>query len=217
MLKILKAEIEYFKLLILAIVLLPLLFTVFAMNDVLLFQNVYFLKKYFWSVVVGLGIYAFVFMIWSLRKKELREREHILLPISINRIAFNRWLFGVAPFILIGGYLEIIRHCLPDQQTIFIERINGLLGILFMFLTAFDLLMNASFAITQKSYFKRKFSLAGIFLALLILTIAIINFVSSSEIKPFPTGGEEIFFFIWGFMISVVDAFVFIKRKIFLG
>ncbi len=216
MLKIFKYETEYFKLLIIVIAVLPLIFTVFAMNDFLLFQQVYFLKKYFWSVVVGLGIYAFVFMIWSLRKKELRDRKHILLPVSLKKIAFSRWIFGVAPFILTFFYLEIIRFCLPEQQIIFVERISGQLGLLFIFLAALDLLINASFAINQNSILKQKIFLAGILLMLLISTIIVSNLVSDSGIKPFPNGGEELFFFIWGLIISIIDVFVFAKRKSFL-
>ena len=73
MLKILKAEIEYNKTLLVVMLLLPLSFTIFALNDVKLFPQIYFLKKYFWSMVIGLGTYFLVYVIWTVRKKEFRD------------------------------------------------------------------------------------------------------------------------------------------------
>ena len=217
MFKLLKSEIEYFILLVLLIILLPLCFTVFAINDVQAFSQIYFFKKYFWSVLVGLGIYALVFIIWTLRKKELRERKHALIPLATKKISISRWLCGISPFILVGLYIELHHYFLPTGQQIFIDRINGQLGLIFIALIAVDLVINFWIALERKRYAKRIIISVMLVITLTALSVGVIYAVSTSIIKPFGFGGEEIFFFIWGIIISIVDAIVFTKRKSFLG
>lgn len=217
MYKLLKSEIQYFKISLAIIVLLPLAFTVSALSNILLFENIYFLRKYFWSMIIGVGTYVLVFIIWSMRKKEMREREHALLPITLNSISFFRWIFGIAPFVLIGLYIELLRSVLPSQQLIFIDRINGQLGMMFIALVAVDLVINAWIAIESKRYDKRVIYSFILIVALIILSFGVIYSVSVSIIKPLGFGGEEVIFFIWGIIISVFDVIVFTKRKLFLG
>ncbi|NOX17506.1 MAG: hypothetical protein GXO87_04390 [Chlorobi bacterium] len=230
MLKILMAEIKYFKLPLLVIFALPLIFTVAALNDILLFEQVYFLKKYFWSVFVGLGTYALIIIIWSLRKKEIRERVHAALPVSVGKLAVGRWIFAVSPFLIVGFYVELLRCFIPVRQIIFIDRINGQLGMLFLALAAVDLAMNSWSALEFKRYDKRLFFTGLISAALLISGFGVIYLASASIIQPLSpsgdenifliqpqtSGGEEILFFVWGTVLSVIDLFVFKKRKSFL-
>jgi hypothetical protein len=217
MLALLKTEMKYFRLPLLVIIILPLIFTAFAISDIKTFPQVYFLKKYFWSVLVGLGIYGLVFLIWSMRKKEMRERKHALTPITVNRISFIRWLFGITPFVLVGLYIELLHGVLPLDQLIFIDRINGQLGMMFIALVAVDLVINSWIALESKRYDKRLIYSFLLIIALIALSIGVIYSVTTSLIKPFGFGGEEIFFFIWGLLLSVIDALIFTKRKSFLG
>jgi len=217
MLKILKAEIEYFRLPVLAIILLPLLFTVFALNDILLFPKIYFMKKYFWSLAIGMGTYLFVYAIWTFRKKEYRERLHIMLPLNIHHLSISRWFFGIVPFIFVGLFIELLQGLLPEQQVVFVARINGQLGMMFIALVVVDLVMNSWLAFASLRYDKRLLYSFLLVVTITFLSFAVIYAVSTSLIKPFGFGGEEIFFFIWGFIVSIIDAFAFKKRKSFLG
>jgi hypothetical protein len=167
-------------------------------------------------MVVGMGTYALVFTIWSYRKKELRERAPITAPLNLNQISIVRWIFGIAPFILVGFYIEAIRNILPEQQLIFIERINGQLGMMFIFLVATDLVINAWFALGNKRYDKRLLYSLALIIILLLLSVLIIYTVSASLIKPLGFGGEEVLFFIWGIILSIFDLIIFKKRKFFL-
>jgi hypothetical protein len=81
---LIKIELKYFKIPLFVIVLLLLLFTIYAINDVQVFSDIEFLGKYFWSMVIGLGSYGIVFILWSQRVKEKHERMIYLLPISLN-------------------------------------------------------------------------------------------------------------------------------------
>jgi hypothetical protein len=217
MFKLLKFEIKYYWLFILPIILLPLSFTSFAMNEVKVFTEIYFLKKYFWSALVGLGIYIFVFIIWALRKKELRERKHALIPLARNKISISRWLFGISPFLVVGLYIELHHYFLESEQQIFIDRINGQLGLMFIALIALDLVQNSWIALETKRYVKRIINSVLIVIALAALSFGVIYAVSTSMIKPFGFGGEEIFFFLWGIILSLIDAIIFTQRKSFLG
>ncbi len=212
MLKILKAEIEYFRLPALTIILLPFSFTFFAMNNIVLFS-----QEYFWSLAIGMGTYLFVYTIWALRKKELRERLHIMLPLNIQQLSISRWLFGIAPFVFVGLFIELLQNLLPEQQIVYVARINGQLGMMFMALVAVDLVMNSWFALASLRYDKRLLYSFLLVVIVAALSFGIIFAVTVSIIKPFGFGGEEIYFFIWGIIVSVIDTFVFTNRKTFLG
>lgn len=217
MLTILKYEIKYFWLLISVLFLLPIIFTIVGLQDLKFFTEVYFLKKYFWSVLIGLGIYGLVFMIWSVRKKEFRERVHAQIPVKLKYRSFTRWIFGVAPFLTVGIYIELLHGILPADQKIFISRINGQLGMMFVALAAFDLLLNSWYAFESIRYHKRILYSLLVALALLTFSIAVIYAVTTSFIKPLGFGGEELIFFLWGFILSIIGSLIFNHRKSFLG
>ena len=185
--ELIKAEIEYFKIPLMAIVILPLSFTIFAMADIHLFHQTYFLKKYFWSMVLGVGTYAFVLIIWTIRKKEMRDRLHSSLPVSLNQTAIIRWLFGIAPFILTWIYIEMLRNVIPVAQTIFMNRINAQIGLMFIFLTSFDVIINADNSLVYRRYVK----LFLIILVLIFLSLGVIYLVTISVIPPFPIGESQ--------------------------
>jgi len=216
MYKILIAEIKYFSIILTALFLLPLLFTIYAFMDVALFENVYFLKKYFWSMIIGFGVYGFVFIIWSLRKKENRDRFISFLPLSIKELSFIRWLFGIAPFLIVGLYIEIIGKLIPENQLIFISRINAQVGIFFIFLVSFDLIMNVTFLLTQKVYKYRNVILVSVVLLIILISVLMVAGMINEIIKPLPFLTEESYFFIWGLILSVADMIIFSKRRIFL-
>ena len=217
MLHLLKSEIVYSKYFMIGIILLPILFAIIAMNDTFLFPGSFFVSKYLWSMIVGVGTYLFVYSIWALRKKEFRERLSIMVPLSVTNISFARWLFGIAPFIIVGLSIELLRNFLPEQQTLFIARINGQLGMLFMFAVVVDLVINAWFALEFQRFDKRIIYSLLLSISLFTLSFGVIYAVSTSLIKPFGFGGEEIYFFIWALIISIIDANIFTKRKSFLG
>ena len=217
MLKLLKAEIAYYKYFFIGILLLPTMFLISAMNEIIPFTDVYFLNKYLWSMIVGMGTYILVYSIWALRKKESRERLIIMVPLSISNLSIARWLFGIAPFVIVGLFIGQLINILPEQQLIFIARINGQLGMMFMFVVAVDLVINAWFAFEFIRFDKRIIYSFLLTVSLLALSFGVISSVSTSLLKPFGFAGEEIYFFIWALIISIIDLYIFAKRKSFLG
>ncbi|MBU0473416.1 MAG: hypothetical protein KKF62_04575 [Bacteroidetes bacterium] len=215
MLHLLKTEIEYYKYYLGGIMLLPILFLLFAMLNIHLFQETYFLKKYFWSMLVGIGTYALVFILWTLRKRELRERIFASLPLTINQISIARGLFGVLPFLVVGIFIELLNKIVHDEQVIYIHRIFAQLGMMFIFLMAIDLVLNSWNVFARLEIFLR----VGLILVLMVLILAtsssVIYAMSSSILKPFGFGGEEIYFYIWGLILALIDIIIFTKRKTF--
>lgn len=214
---ILKAEIKYFVSLVLAIIIPPLGFTIFATAKILPFQGTGFLTKYFWSLVIGMGTYLFVFIIWSIRKKEIRDSLHSILPVSINNIAVARLIFGAAPFLLIYIYIESHRLFLSAEQVVFISKINAQLGMMFFALVSVDLVMNAWSALTHLKYGNRLLYSFLFVVCLIAASFVVVYSVTMSLLKPFYLGGEEFYFMLWGLVLSIIDAVIFTNRKSFLS
>jgi hypothetical protein len=217
MITLIKTEVKYFGLQLVLILLLLLAFTAFSLNDIKIFVQIYFLKTYFWSAIIGLGVYGLVFVIWSIRKKEMRERVHALIPMSVKSISISRWLFGIIPFVLVGFYIELLRRVLPSEQIVFISRINGQLGMMFIALVGIDLLINSWYALGAKRYDKRIVYIVLITIVVLLLSFRVVYSVTTALLKPLSFGDGEIYFFFWGIILSITDAFVFTKRKTFLS
>lgn len=213
MYNILKAELKYFLIPLSAIALFSISFTLFAFAETTPFQGTFFLSKYFWSMVVGMGTYMFVFIIWTLRKKELRDHFHFKLPVQKNKIALVRWTFGVAPFLLTYIYLEMLGHFISKEQTVFISRINAQLSILFVFIISFDIVLNIGYLIEKY----RVLIYAVAVLSIIGLSSALIYLVTIAAIPPFFFGREEFYFFTCGFLLSIIDAVIYKNRKSFLG
>ena len=216
MIKILKAESQYFLIPLGAMICLPLIFTVYIMSDIILFADVYFLKKYFWSMIIGLGGYMFMFIIWAIRKKESRDRYHHTFPLTLNHITFIRWVFGVIPFLLIGIYFEILANMVPERQIIFVNRASAQLGIFFIFLVSYDLVMNITILITNKFHKHSYTILLGAIIIIISASILFIYSMSESVLKPIPPLSQEIYFFVWGFVLSLVDLSAFKNRNNYL-
>ena len=217
MYKLLKNEIEYFIIPISVIVILPLSFTFATLSELQVFSEIYFLKKYFWSTLIGLGIYGLVFIIWSIRKKEMRERVHALIPMSVKSISIGRWIFGIAPYVLVGFYIELLRGVLPSEHLVFISRINGQLGMMFISLVGIDLIINSWYALGSKRYDKRIVYIVLITIVVTLLSFGVVYSVTTAIFKPISFFSEEIYFFLWGIILSVIDAIIFTKRKIYLS
>lgn len=213
MYNILKSEIKYFLIPLLAIAMLSLAFTSFSFLNVYPFDGKYFFTKYFWSLIIGMGTYIFVFIIWSLRKKESRDFLHSKLPLKIREISLARWVFGIAPFLLIYLYLELLRFIIPEEQVPYIRRINGQLGMMFFALAAVDLVMNAWYALELVRYDIKLLYCFIIVVLLISCSAGVVYAVSTSLIAPFYFGGEEFYFFLWGMFLSIISAFVFIQTK----
>ncbi len=216
MFKYLKSEMEYYRYYMGGIILLPILFAVFAALNIHFFQNVYFLTKYFWSMVVGMGTYLFVFIIWTLRKREAREQIAVLIPIKRWQFSIERELFGIFPFVFSFIFIELLKFEIPEEQIVFIHRIQAQLGMLFIALVTVDLVLNFWNVLINLEYILRAVIASLVVILLIVLSSAVVYSISSDILKPFGFGGEEIYFLIWGLILAVIDVIVFVKRKLFL-
>ena len=217
MYNIVKAEIKYFWVLIVAIGLLLAAFTIFAFANIYPFDGKYFLTKYFWSLTIGMGTYVIVFIIWSLRKKESRDLVHSKLPVKIREISLARWIFGVSPFVISYLYLELLRFIIPEEQLPYVRRINAQLGMMFFALAAIDLVMNIWYWLDSKRYDLRLLYTFISVVLIIVFSASMVYVVTIEFIQPFYFGGKEFYFISWGVVLSIISTAVFKHRKTIVG
>jgi len=210
---LLKSELKYFIILIRFITILPMIFIVFALLNTNFFDKNDFLYKSFWSILVGLGVYFFVFIIWIIRYKETRDRLHLVLPITLFNLGVNRWILGVSPFLLTWICLEVLQIFVMENYLEHIDAVIAQLGLLFIFIVIFDIVLNFHFG-SIKNKFWNPIIVAAI---LVIVSIIVVYSVTYSIIPPFFRGGGELYFMTWGLLLSFLDIYAFTKRESFTG
>lgn len=151
MLKLLKYEIDYYKIPLSMIVFFMLIFSIYTLFDISVFRNTIFLSEYFWTIFVALGTYTVIFAIWTRRAKEKRERMHYLIPISKKQINLTRWFLGVIPVLILFIGLITISIFISIDQGVFVERILVQFGLFIIFLATFDLTLNLENFLKSKS------------------------------------------------------------------
>ena len=215
--QIVKAEIAYNKSLLLLLLLLTIIFTVCAVINLKIFNDSYFLGKYFWSIVIGLGSYLLIYIIWALRVKEKRERLQILLPVGIKRLAAGRWLFGILPFLFVFIYLEFNRTFIPPEWFVFIDRIYSQLSLLLIFLVTLGIARELWYANKSKYDLKKLLLSASICIIIIFISFLIVNY--SAKFDPVLSGRriDEVIFIFWGIFLSIFFLIIYIKRKSFLS
>ena len=216
MYKLIINEIRYFKLSLILVGLLLLIFTIFALSNTLIFQQVFFLKKFFWSMIVGLGTYGLVFFIWMQRVKEKHERIHNLLPVTNRKKSLNRWLFAILPFSLTLIYVQLLQFFLTEDWIISVGRISAQIGFLSMALASMFLVRDLWFVKINHGELFRIFIGAIIIMIATLGAIGITQVFSYKNIKPFYVHEEELLFFVWGLIISAATIFAYRKRKSYL-
>lgn len=208
--KILKMEIDYNKVQLTSVVLLPVLFGLFCLTGTLLMEQENFFTKYFWSMFVGLGTYFLIFAVWSRWKKEQRERFQRILPVSSKNISVFRFIFGISPVLLIFVILELIKAAAGEGWYITITRIHAQLGLMFILLATIALLNETI------SRWSNWFVTLLVALAIFILTYVVIHSVTIEVLPPLTVGGSEVYFYLWGVLLSFTAAVVYNYRKSYL-
>ena len=213
---IIKTEIIYSKHNLLVVTGLLLAFSLFALLEIHISTDANFVGRYLWTMIIALGIYIVIYQIWSTRIRTKRDRFHHQLPISVSKISFARWLFGILPLLSVIIYILLLKLFITTVWQIQSERIIGQLGFFTAFLAMLFVLRDISFYLADKSNIIK--ILANIsFLAISAFgVIFIIILTSPILIEPLFNNGSEILFFIWGIVLSSASVIIYKKRKSFL-
>lgn len=216
MIRLLKTEIGYFKAPLWGIVILLLVFTIFALNSIELFGNIVFLKKYLWSMVIGLGSYGLVFVLWMQRVKERHEQIHSLLPLSLKTKKWSRWIFAIMPFTLAMLYIQATHIFLSSEWVVHVGRISAQIGFLSMALASMFIVRDIWFVKTGRNA-SYKILVASIVVIIAVIgTLLIMQFFNYNIVGPLYIHQEELMFFIWGILISAFSIITYGKRKEYL-
>jgi hypothetical protein len=217
MFKLIKSEIEYFIWLYAVIALMLFTFTFFAAADQVVFESHRFFGKYFWSALIGLGCYLLVYTMGISRIKEKRDRQLVILPLSLKKIAFARLLFGTSPFLLIYLYLMIFSFLADKKWDLFATRINAQTGMLFVFLAMVALFMSLKNLWLKDPILIKSFKLISAMTASLLPIGLFISGVIMSVIPPIEFLTEEFYFYLAGFALFAVSVLAFSKQETYLN
>lgn len=216
MFKLAKSEISYFIWIYISIGIMLICFALFSVWDIKLFENSRFLSRYFWSAIIGLGCYAVVFAIWTARRKENRDRQIMLLPLTVNHVSRARLLFGLSPFLMIFIFLMVFRLFASSEWKTFIDRINAQTGLFFILLSAIALI----FSLNNKWLNDKLFiKLSKVIFILAITILPVFFFLSAvtfSVIPAIPVLTEEFYFYLTAVFVMYAATVAFRKQESYL-
>jgi hypothetical protein len=216
MLRIIKTEMDYFKVPLAAILVLLMFFTLFAFNDIQVLSKNDFFKKYFWSMIIGLGSYGIVFLLWMQRVKEKHERIMALLPISLKTKKWSRWIFAVLPLTTAFIYIQLLHPFLPENWKIHVARISAQIGFLSMALASILIIRDIWFIISTRRELFKIFT-GAVIIIFTAMGAFIITFIFNYDIvEPLYVHQEEFFFFLWALLISLSSLITYGMRKNYL-
>jgi hypothetical protein len=167
-------------------------------------------------MVIGLGSYGIVFILWSQRVKEKHERMIYLLPISLNSKRWGRWIFAILPFLFVMIYIQTLHFFLSEDWNVHVGRISAQIGFLSMALASIFIIRDYWFIANNKG------DLYKIIVATLIITVSTLGAIFITKIfsydifPPLYIHQEELMFFVWGIIISSIALLFYSKRKNYL-
>jgi hypothetical protein len=89
--------------------------------------------------------------------------------------------------------------------------------MMFIALIEIDLIINSRYALGSKRYDKRIAYIVIITIVVALLSFGVVYSVTTAILKPISFVSEEIYFLLWGIILSVIDAIIFTKRKTILS
>jgi hypothetical protein len=190
------------------------LFTILGLANVNMNLTVEFLNKYFWPLTIGLGSYFLIYGMHVNKNKERHDRILATLPLDIKFRTTYKFVFGVLPIVLIILYLELLRTILPAETHRTITRIDAQLSLLFIFLGIMSTSVDYLRCPTNKK--GRSLKSAMIVIVLALSSALFIILVGSEIIPPIIQGRDEIYFYLWGFVMAVVASVIYYRRTSFI-
>ena len=215
--RLIKSEIIYFSHILLVIAGLLAAFTIFSNLNIQLFKESRFWNRYFWAALIGTGSYLLVYIIWNQRIRERRDRFHALLPVKTRYIASARILFGLFPVIFVSLYLLILDSISVNNSSGDISRSFAQLGLSFIFLVIILILFDSRFIFKSKDKDSTPLQLFIIGILLVVISFAAVFLIGIPLYKLLFNKGEEIIFYIWGIILSIVSKIIYEKRKSFIN
>ncbi|MBU0473414.1 MAG: hypothetical protein KKF62_04565 [Bacteroidetes bacterium] len=217
--QVVKSEIKYFSLSLLAPFLLTIMFQIIVFMPKIIFigskgsADRLAQSSSFYTLALLLAIFA----IWQNRNKEKRERTLVLLPFSSQEIAIVRFWTALFPFIILIAYFilsnKFIEYLFQIKSTLPFNQF-GILLIIF-----------ASYIRTRDDWFSHwNFGkrVQTAFVSVLIIQILVVAIFlglpkiynnSLNVLKKY----SELIFIILGLVIMVTTIYSFQKRKSYLS
>lgn len=211
-----KAEVSYNKSHLIMILAMPLFFAFGMQYGFRLITGVDFFEKYTWSILVGLGSYMFIFIMWQQRYSEKRNMQHFLLPVSIKEIVLARYIFGIFPFVYVLIALWLTKIILGEMIEVQLYRILAQLGMMFAALAFIQLMMDIWSIKTNMDANKWFLVIGSIGCVIVFISMYAVFEILIPSYRALIGEGEELMFFLWGLVLLTASNFVFVKRSTYL-
>ncbi len=213
---LIKSELKYNSGLILITAFINIAFAVTGLLDISLFSENSFIGKYFWSIIIAVGSYFIIFIYWTKRTVEKKDRLYALLPLTNKQLALFRYLLGVLPFIIIASWIELNRLFLPEEWHKYIERISTQLSMLFIFLSLFAAGMELQYDTAYKQKLDKIIDSVMLF-NLIAASIALYTLEGFTYLPQMGVLEGRVYFYAWGLIVSFAAVRMFYKRKLYTG
>ena len=216
-LNIVSEEVRYIQAVYIAIAVPLIIFTLMGIADIKVIMNLSFVDRYFWSITIGIGAYMLIYGMNMNRVKEQRDRAITLLPVSLKARTVSKLIAGILPVLLIWCYLEILKHTMRNDWVVFVERVNAQLGLFFILLGTISILYEFTKMKLNMNSMIYGLSVIAIFISIALTTAGLLYLVTYAYLINLPIGGDELYFYTWGLILTIISMGIFYRRESYVS
>jgi len=212
---LIKAEFTYNVYIYATLLLLFLTYTVFALFNYELLRAEYFGVDYWGGFLAGI-LYLFYFIMWPIRIKELREKQNVVLPLSLKQIALGNTLYIAIPVLFTLVYFLIFHISilsLWEEQT---ASIVTQLGSFFTVFTAFIFIRQLKLLMLDKKMLIQFATISAAILYMIIFIAATFLILKQISYDLFGWYYGRIIFYLPVFINLFLAYKFFLKRKSYI-
>jgi hypothetical protein len=210
-----KAEFEYNILYYTAIAVIYLAFTTFAIFNIELLDPKQFGVDYWGGFIAGF-LYLFYFIMYPIRIKEQRERQNVLLPISLKQISLSYLIYFSLPVLISIIYFLVLHISILSLWNEQSASTVAQLGMFFTVVSAFIFIRQLWYLIElRRTSIKINYLIAAV-IYLLILIAAILIFIRQISYELLGWYYGRMIFYLPVMINLFLSYKFFLKRKSYL-
>jgi hypothetical protein len=217
--RIIKSELEYSNNYFMTMILLFIIFCIVEYFDLVITNYVYTnnaIKK----EIAKSGIYLMVIFRLFEGLKNNRDRNYLVLPVVLKKLAFLRIIIEIIPFVIYGILFLFFFEVIDGSHKEIMKSVFEIFLLIFITMAGIILIRDIGFnerkkKSTMTNYYLR--SIGGVIIAF-ISGLILLSLVP--EYLNLKTEDQNLFyllaFLFWGALILFVDFKLFLKRKSYL-
>lgn len=212
---LIKAEFAYNVFYYSSILVIFLAYTIFALFNFQLLDPKQFGVDYWGGFIAGF-LCLFYFIMYPIRVKELRERQNILLPISIKQISLGYLIYFSLPVLISIIYFLVLHISILSLWKEQSASTVAQLGMFFTVVSAFIFVRQLWYLIEMKRTSIKIFILVSAVVYLLVSIAAIMIFIRQISYEWFGWYYGRVIFYLPVIINLFLSYEFFLKRKSYL-